>query len=106
MTTPFQAWQTEAMRLADEYAELTSNQNDDCCPAPRPTDAHVESTRASLSAHLLAVPMGEPVAHRARVDGLWFHAADKDGLCRALRVNLGCAPELIESLFTKPEGMA
>ena len=59
MTTPFQAWQTEAMRLADNYAELTSDQNDDCCPAPRPTDAQIDAARAALYAHLLAAPIGD-----------------------------------------------
>lgn len=33
--------------------------------------------------------IGEPVAYRVEVDGLWFHARDRDGLITALGVKLG-----------------
>jgi hypothetical protein len=107
MTTPtdFQRWHARALELAEAYA--TERADEVRCGAigvitmePDP-----EAARAALSAHLLAVPIGEPVAHRARVDGMWFHAADKDGLRKSLQVTMACVPEVMEPLFTKPEGM-
>jgi hypothetical protein len=97
MTTPspFLAWHAEAMRLADKAAfalgELETSLMDGDVAA---STKLLSDARAALSAHLLAVPMGEPRAWVCPTeDGDYLRSAPTD--------HAGWLP-----LFTKPEGMA
>jgi hypothetical protein len=114
MTTPtdFLAWKARAEKLAEDLADATWG----LARAYSPLDeerqsAKVQTARAALSAHLLAVPIGEPVAWRARhlpdspgaSPGEWGHTGN-----RAMAEHHAHAASLFEvqPLFTKPEGMA
>jgi hypothetical protein len=115
MTTPspFLAWHAEAMRYAEMMADASwANAvafDDHECEA---TAHKVAAARAALSAHLLAVPMGEPVAWMRQHDGAQTSAAQRvhateagaNDVARMFRDDgYQC---LVLPLFTKPEGMA
>jgi hypothetical protein len=99
MTTPtdFQRWHARALALADEcetaalnYWHALGDEHADALRALR-------EARAALSAHLLAVPMGEPV-------GYWLDGtsvADMSGKNPGEEADDWWRP-----LFTKPEGIA
>ena len=100
MTTPspFLAWHAEAERLIEVIAlasfergvAVTSGQTDYAADRGE----HRAAARAALSAHLLAVPIGEPRAWVCPTeDGDYLRSAPTD--------HSGWLP-----LFTKPEGMA
>ena len=48
---------------------------------------------------------GEPVAWRVQLEGLWFHARDREGLIAAIGVKLGrsISPEQVEPLYAAPQ---
>jgi len=102
--TPFGEWLAEAERLADEYATIGERHGRGIFSIES-----LQAARAALSAHLVRVPMGEPVA--------WAHIRDAD-MVRNLPANhVGHPTELFKveqkglhskgrlPLYTKPEGM-
>jgi hypothetical protein len=93
MTTPtdFQRWHAEAMSLADRYADLMDSSDADPFG-----NFEVVTARAALSAHLLAVPMGERVGY-----------FQTDSMGQTYQVGAEFAGDSdVFPLFTKPEGMA
>lgn len=92
--------------------------HDDEDPLPdswddRPPDEviHVYTSyqmRAYAAAALAAQAQGEPVAWRICVDGLWLHAAGRDGLIQAIGVKFGRAvrAEDAEPLYLAPQPAA
>ena len=98
MATPFQAWHAEALRLADQceetalhYWQAIGNEHADALRA-------LQEARAALSEHLLAVPMGEPVAWLVLDSNLFTNVKETGELWK--KAGLPSSP-----LFTKPEGM-
>ena len=113
MTTPspFLAWKAEAELLAQSIAEAWHEFQSMGCTGEK-RFAAVEAARAALSAHLLAVPMGDPVAWMRQHDGAQTSAAQRvhateagaNDVARMFRDDgYQC---LVLPLFTKPEGMA
>jgi hypothetical protein len=103
MTTPspFLAWHAEAMRLADRMCAHAIGSALFTPDRRRAESEALAAARAALSAHLLAVPIGEPVAWRdpSNVDAkqsITFGRATAEKWPHIYTV----------PLFTKPEGMA
>ena len=110
MTTPspFLAWHAEAMRYAEMMADASwANAvafDDHECEA---TAHKVAAARAALSAHLLAVPMGEPAVWGAKVNGQWFgYSRSREALVEEIEERLSTTADVVVPQFTKPEGMA
>ena len=74
--------------MSDEEAQALWHKACDHIPA---WARHLAFARAIIAARdaQWAAMIGEPVAWRVEVDGLWFHARDRDGLIAALGVKLG-----------------
>ena len=108
MTTPspFLAWHAEAMRYAEMMADASwANAvafDDHECEA---TAHKVAAARAALSAHLLAVPMGEPVAWSAGIKWPQKERALSEQIVKLTRREQAVFGFSVPR-FTKPEGMA
>jgi len=101
MTTPFQAWHKQAMMLANDYASAEAAvywEADQGWLVDRLVKRETErdAARAALSAHLLAVPMGERVG---------YFQTDSMGQTYQVGAEFAGDPDVFQ-LFTKPEGMA
>ena len=70
------------------------------------TGSSIDMAKREYKAMLATAPQPaqEPVAWRVQVDGLWFHARDREGLIQALGVKLGISEHGLtpEPLYATP----
>lgn len=109
-TTTFPEWHAEAMRLADEHANAEAavkREADQGWFASRLEELKTtrDAARAALSAHLLAVPMGEPVAWSTGIQWPQKEHALSEQVVKLTRREQAVFGFSVP-LFTKPEGIA